>query len=115
MFPFILTNILLVSVGIVLYVMARTLPRIEGNGAEDKKGMLERWIASEIPEKFDAALNSFLFKFLRRAKVAVLKVDNSISGRLQKMKPENGNGKAPAIDFKEISSQNKGGGEVNSK
>jgi hypothetical protein len=107
MFPFILTNVFLASVGVVLYVMARTLPRIEESGAEDKKGIFERWIASEIPEKFDAALNSFLFKFFRRAKVAVLKADNSISAQLQKMKPENGNGKAPAIDFKEISGQNK--------
>ena len=114
-FPFVLSNILLVSVGVVLYVMARTLPRIEENGSEDKKGMLERWIASEIPEKFDAALNSFLFKFLRKTKVAVLKVDNSISNRLQKMKPENGVNRTPPLDFREISGQNKGGGEANSK
>jgi len=108
MLQFILTNILMVSLGTILYVSVRTLPRLEQGGAEDKRGMLERWIASEIPERIDAALNGFLFKFLRKFRVVLLKADNTVSGRLQKLKPENGvNTKSPAIDFKEISGQNK--------
>jgi hypothetical protein len=110
MLQFIFTNILLVSVGIVLYVTVRTLPRIENSGTEDKKGVLERWVASEIPERIDLALNGFLFKFLRKLRVVLLKADNSVSGHLQKIKPESpSNGKVPAIDFKEIASQNKSG------
>ncbi|MDP2599013.1 MAG: hypothetical protein Q8P49_04235 [Candidatus Liptonbacteria bacterium] len=108
MFQFILTNILLVSVGAILYVSVRTLPRIEESGAVEKKGILDRWIASEIPERIDVALNNFLFKFLKKLRVALLKADNSVGERLKKIKPENGAGaKASNIDFKEISGQNK--------
>lgn len=112
MFQFIVTNIFMISLGTILYVTVRTLPRIEEGGAPERKGILERWIASEIPEKLDAAFNSFLAKFLRKLKVWLLKVDNFISEHLKKIKPENGNGKTkPAIDFSEISGKNNNGGE----
>ncbi len=111
MFQFIVTNILMISVGAIVFIIARTLPRLEPDVRPEKKNILERWIASEIPERIDAALNGFLVKFLRRLKVLLLKVDNSLSGHLQKIKPEtpgtqNGNGKAkPVIDFKEIAGE----------
>lgn len=108
MLQFILTNILLLSIGVILYVTVRTLPRIEDNGTIEKKGILERWIASEMPEKIDAAMNGFLFKFLKRLKIFLLKADNSVSARLKKIQPKSvANDKPPTIDFKEISSQNK--------
>ncbi len=108
MFQFILTNILLLSVGTILYVTVRTLPRIEDEGSIEKKGILERWIASEVPEKIDTALNGFVFKLLRRLKIVLLKADNSVSAHLKKIKHESiTNEKTPSIDFKEIASQNK--------
>ncbi|HUZ92580.1 MAG TPA: hypothetical protein VNG29_01105, partial [Candidatus Paceibacterota bacterium] len=61
MLQFLLTTILLLSVGAILLVAVRTLPRIEDDGAIEKKGILERWIASEIPEKIDASLHGFFF------------------------------------------------------
>lgn len=108
MVQFILANIFMVSLGAVIYVVARTLPRLEPESGPEKKSVFERWLASEVPEKIDSALNGFLVKFLRKLKILLLKVDNSLSGHLQKIKPEaggatNGNGKAkPVIDFKEI-------------
>lgn len=112
MFQFIVTNILMVSLGVVLYVMVRTLPRIEEETAAENKSFLDRWVASEIPEKIDKALNSFLVKFLRKSKVLLLKIDNALGRHLQKIKPEGANGKdqqKPAIDFQEITSKNKDG------
>ena len=115
MFQFILTNILMVSAGVVIYVMVRTLPRIESQPQLEKKNILERWIASEIPERIDRSLNGFLVKFLRKLKVWLLKMDNFISGHLQKIKPgsdggtTNGNGKPkPVIDFKEMAAEKNG-------
>src|SRR5258708_3104836 len=106
MLQFVLTNILMVSLGTILYVSVRTLPRIEESGIHEKKGVLERWIASEIPERIDMALNGFLFKFLRKFKIVLLKTDNSVSERLKKINPGAAtNNKAPAIDFKEIASK----------
>ena len=105
---FIFTIILMICVGIVLYLTVQTLPRIE-EAPSDQKGFLERWAHSEMPGKIDAAFNNFLLKFLRRTKVLMLKLDNVLAKHLQKIKPEED--KRPAIDFKEISGQNKEGSE----
>lgn len=92
----------MVCLGTVLYLTVQALPRIE-EVPSDEKGFLERWAHSEVPERIDAAFNSFLAKFLRRTKVLILKLDNVLAKHLQKMKPEED--KRPNIDFKEISGQ----------
>ncbi|MDE2020155.1 MAG: hypothetical protein KGJ13_07470 [Patescibacteria group bacterium] len=99
--------IFFLATGAILYLMVRALPRVAEEAAAadgNKKNWLDRWAHSELPEKIDNAVNGFLFKFLRKTKVTVLKLDNTLSNKLQKMKPEEGNGK-PAIDFKEIASK----------
>jgi hypothetical protein len=101
---FIFTIILMVCLGTVLYLMVQALPRIEEVSSEEKP-FLERWAHSEMPEKIDAAFNGFLLKFLRRMKVLILKLDNTLARHLQKIKPEED--KRPSIDFKEISGQNR--------
>lgn len=108
MFEFILTNILMVALGVILYLAVRTLPRLEEEPGGESKSLIERWVASELPEKIDVALNSFTEKFLRKVKVLLLKVDNALSGHLKRIKPENSK-PASAIDFKEITEQNKNG------
>lgn len=97
---FIASNIFMLSVGLVLYVVARTLPRIDVGGGEDKRNIFDRWVHSEVPEKVDVVLNAFLAKVLRRAKVFLLKSDNFVSDKLQRVSA-NGNGK-PKIDFKDL-------------
>ena len=103
----------MVSLSMVLYLMVRALPRIVDDPSYEKKGLLDRWAHSQIPEKVDIALNGWLLKALRKVKVLLLKVDNNLSKHLEKVKPEE-NGKKPAIDFKEISGQNKEGKEKES-
>ncbi len=106
MLEFIVTNVVMFSLGAILYMMVRTLPRIEEFGTEDKKGFFERWATSEMPEKVDATLNIFLMKFLRRFRIFVLKLDNALTGQLKKIQPEADPAAKvkPTIDFKEISS-----------
>lgn len=107
MFQFILLDILFVAVGTLVYIFVRALPRVEEEPVgEDTRGVIERWIASELPERFDAFLNTVLFKTLRKAKVWVMKIDNSVTKHLATLKPENGAEQKP--DFKEIT----GGGDV---
>lgn len=95
----------MLSLGAVLYLMVRALPRIVEEPPE-KKNFLDRWAHSDIPEKMDAALNGFLVKFLRKVKILILKLDNMLSKELRKIKPEE-NGAKPVIDFKEMIEQNK--------
>lgn len=111
MLQFIFTDILMLSLGAVLYLMVRALPRIVEDPSE-KKNFLDRWAHSDAPEKMDAVLNSFLFKFLRKVKVLVLKLDNALSRGLRKVKPEE-SGVKPTIDFKEIIEQKENGAEEN--
>ncbi len=96
----------MVSLGAMLYLMVRALPRIAEEPPAEKRGLLDRWAHSEIPERVDRALNGFLLKFLRRFRVFVLKIDNALAGHLQRVKPEDAD-KRPAIDFKEIAGQGK--------
>ena len=98
----------MICLGTVLYLTVQALPRIEETPS-DQKGFFERWAHSEMPEKIDAAFNNFALKSLRKVKVLVLKLDNTLARHLQKMKPEED--KRPNIDFKEISGQNKEGSE----
>ncbi len=92
----------MVSVSVILYMAVRTLPRIEEEPAVEKKGVFERWITSEMPEKIDKALNGFLFKSIKKARVLLLRFDNTLGDHLKKIKPDgNGNGKLH-LDFSAI-------------
>ena len=102
MLKFILTNIFMVSFGLVLYLLVRSLPRINEDEAKDRQTVLDRWVASEIPEKLDATMNTFLAKFFRRLRIFLMRVDNFVSDTLKRIPTEaNGNNKKK-IDFKEI-------------
>ena len=98
MFEYVLTIILMASLGTVLYLVARSLPRVNGErGEEDKRGLVERWVASEIPEKADEILNSFLFKLFKRLKLVLLKIDNILGKRIEKVRPGNGGEKGETL------------------
>lgn len=114
MLQFFLTNVLLVSLGAMLYLIARTMPRIEEEESPERTGILDRWLASEMPERIDAVLNASLEKFLRKLKIALLKVDNALNERLKKMKTASGAGNAQ-IDFQELTNGKNGGNPGNPK
>lgn len=108
MLQFVVTNIFMVSLGVILYVAVRTLPRLDEAAAPEKKGAWERWLASGVPEKVDKALNSFLAKFLRRLKVILLRADNAVTAQLKKVKPEANGAQRQNIDFRAIKEEHKG-------
>ncbi|MDO8516057.1 MAG: hypothetical protein Q7S28_02285 [bacterium] len=87
MLELIFSNLLFVSVGALLIIVVRSLPRI-GELEVKKLGLVERLIVSEIPERVDVAINAFLFKTVRRMKVGVLKMDNTLTKHIERMKPE---------------------------
>jgi hypothetical protein len=115
---FIFVLILMFSLSGVLYLMVRALPRVAevegesgGSGAgaagiaavPGRRGLLDRWAHSELPERIDGAFNTWFLKFLRKFKVFTLKLDNAITKHLHKIHSEREtNEKKSAIDFKEI-------------
>jgi hypothetical protein len=109
MAEFIFSLVLMVCLGAVLWIAVRALPRLEEiPGGTETKSPLERWAHSELPERIDAAMNGFFVKFLRRMKVMVLRMDNSIASGLRKVQHSE-NRANESIDFKEISGHNSEG------
>lgn len=106
MLEFILTNVFLLSIGTVIFVSARSLPRIE-DGADVHRGFFEQWLHSEVPEKVDAALNSFFVKILRRVKASLIKADSAVSHRLKRISESSGAHGKPKIDFREINGKHR--------
>ncbi len=104
---FIFLNLLMLGAGTVLYVVARTLPRLDEGASERKLSLLERWVASEMPHKIDAALNTFTGKTLRKTKVLLLRLDNAVGQRLKKIGADKKEETRARIDFKDISGDKK--------
>lgn len=113
MIQFILTTVLMASLGTMLYLVARLLPRVEEGEVSGKPGFLDKLSSSEIPEKLDAAFNNFMTKSLRKTKVVLLKIENFVNDKLKKVSA-NGNGNGgltgratakPKIDFKDLSEE----------
>lgn len=86
---FILQLILFISFGIIVYVAAKALPRVAEDGEEIKP---ERTLLSSIPaQKIDLAIASFLEKNLRRARVTILRWDNTLNAYIGKVKSHTAN------------------------
>lgn len=102
MLQFILTTVLMASLGTMLYIVARSLPRV-GEEPSGKPSLFDRLSSSELPERIDAAFNNFLAKTLRKTKVVLLRIENFVNEKLKKFST-NGNGK-PKIDFKELADE----------
>lgn len=95
-------NILLVGAGLIIWLLIRALPRVAEEGDEGK-GWFDRWLTSRLPGKIDAFTSTLWLRSLRRFKVLVLRLDNGINQKLQRMKLESGDGiKGDKIDLKKV-------------
>ncbi len=101
MLQFVFSQLLLVSVGIVLYLSVRSLPRLGEEEPVHKQNWLEKWITSEIPHRLDASFSLYLGKLLRKLKVWLLRVDNILTQHLKTLSSDKREGDKK-IDFKEI-------------
>ncbi len=86
LWQFVFLNCLFVSLGVLLYLVIRALPRIDGEPV--KRGMMERWLTSELPERLDQFFNIIYVRTLRRMRVWVLKADNSLHKKITTIKME---------------------------
>lgn len=88
MFTFILDIVIVACLGFILYLFARTLPRIDDTTNLPIEARMQQHGFSLFLERLDEWLKAFFEKFLRRMKVWVLKVDNWVSVRLNRSKKE---------------------------
>lgn len=92
---------IMVSLAGIIYLLARALPRISddvSNGPERQSRLMF------YVEKLDDFFKAILEKFLRQSRVWILKVDNSVTQKLNRFKKEAPKEtKLPAVEEKEKS------------
>ena len=76
----------MISLGVIIFLAARTLPRISEMVLTDSPRRKFRWWRGLPLEKIDAVLNSFLEKLLRKIKLVLMKLDNFVSRQLNRIK-----------------------------
>jgi hypothetical protein len=93
MYNFILQIFVMVSLGVVIYLIARAVPRV-GDEISKPTLNLDRWLGSLKLEKLDVAFGNFMEKLLRKIKLFLMKLDNVTNNYLDKIKQTklNGNG-----------------------
>lgn len=90
MYNFILQISLMASLGVMVYLVGRAVPRVNDEVAEPSdKSKIEKLISSLPLDRLDAAFSNFLEKFLRRLRLILLKLDNAVGGHLNKIKKMN--------------------------
>lgn len=82
---FIIEMIIMVSLAAIIYLMAKALPRISD---EAENGPASQSRVMFYVEKLDGVLKAFSEKFLRQARVWILKVDNFVTQKLNQFKKE---------------------------
>lgn len=86
MIKFILQIVLFSSLGLVIYMIARAIPRVPEEISTPKRSSWVDRLMSKIPmAAIDEKLNSSMAKFLRKFRVVVMKTDNFINDRLGKL------------------------------
>lgn len=99
MASFILELVAVVSAGVLLYLVARTLPRLdETDPAPSPRYLLPAWVMHYL-ERADEELVAFFERVVRLLRVYLMKLDNTLGEKMRKLKRNGGNGKAlPALD-----------------
>ena len=86
MIKFILQIIVFSSLGLVIYMIARAIPRVPEEVAMPRRSSWVDRLMAKIPmAAIDERLNSFVAKLLRKFRVVVMKTDNFINDRLGKL------------------------------
>lgn len=90
MYNFILEIALMVSLGVMIYLIARAIPRVGDEFVESGgKSRLEEILNAVPLSKIDAATSNFIEKILRRIRLVLMRLDNTISGQLDRVKKFN--------------------------
>lgn len=87
MYDFSINIALIISSGVIIYLLARALPRLEDTApAPDvAPNAFERFMRRIPLSKIDAALSGFFEKWLRKMRVMVLKAENLVSAGIRRM------------------------------
>jgi len=89
-YNFILQTIVMASLGMMIYLVARAMPRVtEIPKINQAKDYFEKLLKKFPLEKADMLATLWTEKFLRKLKIVILKLDNLLSKHLKEIKPAN--------------------------
>lgn len=93
-YNFVLQTAIFISLGVIIYLAARALPRVDGEDIHSPAtpSLFDAVFSSTMLERADTFVNVILEKVLRRLKIIVMKADNFVSESLGKIKSKNQNG-----------------------
>jgi hypothetical protein len=95
MYDLALSLVLFSSLGALIYLLARAVPRVHDAGdAAHVPGLFDRILVKLPLRDIDEGISRGTTKLLRRVRVGVLKLDNSIVGVLGRVKSKG----APSTD-----------------
>jgi len=86
MYNFVLQILMFSSLGLIIYIFARAVPRVGEAETPRGSGFFDKLMAKLPMAKIDRSLDSFFAKFLRKLRVVIMKLDNFINHRLGKLK-----------------------------
>jgi general stress protein CsbA len=93
MSSFILEIVFFISIGVLVFLFVNKLPyvsdvvRVEATGGSPRKGIFH----SEWIEKLDRKFIDLLSKWLRKAKLVVMRLDNYVTKHIESIKHKQGN------------------------
>ena len=98
MYAFLLQMTFVTGLAVMAFMLLRSLPRVS---TEETEPSLIAWFGgwlNRLPlPHIDERINGFLFKFLKRARVFVLKLDNRLSRHLDHGKKTGVNASHPPV------------------
>lgn len=90
---FILEIVFFLSVGAIVYLIARKLPVLEGlweySEHEKKNSASGNSVVSRMLDGADKKVNTIFARSLRRMKLLLMKMDNWVGGRLESIRDKN--------------------------
>ncbi len=101
MYDFIVHIVLVGSLGIMIYLLARALPRVADEQGVLQSGFFDRLVERLPLQRIDLVISGALEKLLRKAKILVLKLDNTINRYLEQIRKHSPAVKAAEVNLKE--------------
>ncbi|MDP3725097.1 MAG: hypothetical protein Q8R20_01350 [Nanoarchaeota archaeon] len=86
MIPFILHILIVLSLGTLLYLIAKTIPRIDDT-APKELSFREHWVTRKV-ERIDKKIKTSSEKFLRRLGLVLMKWENKVNKKVTRLKEE---------------------------
>lgn len=104
MYDLVLQTSFFLGLGVVVYLLARAVPRVSDTGEPiHAPGAFDRALRKLPLEKIDKWLNALFEKILRKVRVMLLKLDNIVNASLGRLKKTNGKpGGSSLIQDKEM-------------